>query len=91
MRTDRPTDRRRNMTKLIVTFRSFTNAPNRSEMIAIRESSCDGYNCSSRICALHKFSCFIMLEACVKEVRVCTSGVPGMEVRSEGKLISRLG
>jgi len=78
------------MTKLIVAFRSFTNAPNKNEMTAIRESSCDGSNWSSRICALNKFSCFILLGACVKEVPVCTSGVPGMEVRSEGKLISRL-
>ena len=55
MRTDRPTDRRRNMTKLIVAFRNFTNAPNKNEMTAIRESSCDGSNCSSRTCALNEF------------------------------------
>ena len=91
MRTDRPKDVRRNMTTLIVAFRSFTNAPNRNEMTVIRESSCDGSNCSSRICALNKFSCFLLLEACVKEVPVCISGVPDMEFRSEGKLISCLG
>jgi hypothetical protein len=39
MRTDRPTDRRRNMTKLTVAFRSFTNVPNKNEMTAVRESS----------------------------------------------------